>query len=361
MFEARALDRSQAEMMPMNVPKLPTTIVGSYPQPDWLIDRERLKSRLPPRVRAADLWRISAPLLPQAQDDATIIALVDQERAGIDILGDGEIRRESYSNRLATSLSGIDIDNPGVAMDRTGAANPVPRVTGPIRRVAAIEAQDVPLLKRHTTRPIKITIPGPFTMTQQAQNDYYPGDEALALDYADAVNAEIRDLFAAGVDIVQLDEPYLQARADNARAYAVKALNRAVAGVRGKTALHICFGYAHVHKGAAKPNGYSFLEELDETGIDIISVEAAQPNLDTAVLQSLPTKTIMLGVIDLNDPSVETPETVAQRIRAALSHVPAERLMIAPDCGMKYLSREIAFAKLKAMVDGTKIVRAELG
>lgn len=345
----------------MSLPNLPTTIVGSYPQPDWLIDRERLKSRLPPRIRAADLWRIPAALLPQAQDDATIIAMEDQARAGIDILGDGEMRRESYSNRLATALSGIDIDNPGVAMDRTGAPNPVPRVSGAVRRHAPIEAQDVPLLRRHTSHPLKITIPGPFTMTQQAQNDFYSSEEALALDYADCVNAEIRDLFEAGADIVQLDEPYLQARADQARAYAIKALNRAVAGVRGKTALHICFGYAHVHKGAAKPNGYSYLEELEETTIDIISIEAAQPRLDPAILRKLPTKTIMLGVIDLNDPAVETPETVAQRIRAALAHVPPERLMIAPDCGMKYLSRETAFAKLKAMVDGTKIVRAELG
>ena len=345
----------------MTLPKLPTTIVGSYPQPDWLIDRERLKSRLPPRIRAADLWRIPMPMLTQAQDDATIIALSDQERAGIDILGDGEMRRESYSNRLATSLSGIDIDNPGVAMDRTGAINPVPRITGPIRRVSAIEAQDIPLLKQYTTHPIKITIPGPFTMTQQAQNDFYPSDEALAFDYADAVNAEAHALFAAGADIVQLDEPYLQARSDKARVYAVKALNRAISGISGKTALHVCFGYAHVHKGAAKPNGYSYLEELEDTAINIISIEAAQPHIDLAVLRKLPTKTVMLGVIDLNDTAVETPEIVAGRIRAALPHIPAERLMIAPDCGMKYLSRATAYGKLKAMVDGTKIVRAELG
>jgi len=345
----------------MNLPKLATTIVGSYPQPEWLIDRERLKNRLPPRVRAADLWRIPVPMLAQAQDDATIIALYDQERAGIDVLGDGEMRRESYSNRLATSLSGIDIDNPGVAMDRTGAANPVPRVTGPIRRISAIESHDIALLRQYTMRPIKITIPGPFTMTQQAQNDFYPSDEALALDYADAVNAEAHALFAAGVDIVQLDEPYLQAQSSKAHAYAVKALNRAINGVSGKTALHICFGYAHVHKGAAKPNGYSYLEELEDTAIDIISIEAAQPHIDLAVLRKLPTKTVMLGVIDLNDPAVETAEIVAERIRAALPHIPAERLMIAPDCGMKYLSRQTAFGKLKSMVEGTRLVRAELG
>lgn len=345
----------------MTTPKLLTTIVGSYPQPEWLIDRDRLKSRLPPRVRATELWRMQSPLLEEAQNDATIIALLDQDRAGIDILGDGEMRRESYSNRLATALSGIDIDKPGSAQDRTGKSNPVPRVAGPIRRVEAIEAQDVPLLKRITDKPLKITIPGPFTMTQQAQNDYYDSDEALAMDYAAAVNEEMHALFAAGVHIVQLDEPYLQARADKARAYAVKALNRALQGVTGKTALHICFGYAHVHNGAAKPNGYSYLAELEETPVDIISVEAAQPRLDPVVLKDLPTKTIMYGVIDLNDNTVETPEIVAERIRGALKYVPAERLMIAPDCGMKYHSREVAFAKLKAMVDGTKIVRAELG
>jgi 5-methyltetrahydropteroyltriglutamate--homocysteine methyltransferase len=334
--------------------------VGSYPQPEWLIDREQLKSRLPPRVRAQELWRVPQAQLQQAQDDATIVAVADQIRAGIDIIGDGEMRRESYSNRLANSLSGIDIDRPGTAMDRTGAPNPVPRVAGAIRRMEPIEAQDVALLKQYTDRPIKITIPGPFTMTQQAQNDHYPTDEALALDYADAVNAEIRDLFAAGVDIVQLDEPYLQARAEQASKYAIKALNRAVAGVKGKTALHICFGYAHVHQGAAKPSGYSYLSALEDSAIDIISLEAAQPKLDTSVLRDLRTKSIMLGVLDLNDPNVETPEIVAARIRAALPHVSADRLMIAPDCGMKYLSRETAFGKLKAMADGARIVRGEI-
>jgi 5-methyltetrahydropteroyltriglutamate--homocysteine methyltransferase len=344
-----------------NLPILPTTIVGSFPQPDWLIDRERLKERLPPRIRARELWRIAEPLLAAAQDDATILALQAQQSAGVDIVGDGEMRRESYSNRLATALSGIDIATPGVAVDRTGAKNPVPRVTGPIRRLHPIESGDIALLKRNTDRPLKIALPGPFTMTQQAQNDYYRDDETLAMDYAAAVNAEIRDLFAAGVDIVQLDEPYMQARAEEARVYAVRTSNAALDGVKGKTAIHICFGYAHVHRGAAKPGGYSFLPELEGSKADIISIEAAQPRLDMAVLKELPTKTIMLGVIDLDDPAVETPQAVAGRIRSALRHVSAERLMIAPDCGMKYLSHETAFGKLKAMVDGARIVRTELG
>ena len=342
------------------LPLLPTTIVGSYPQPDWLIDRVRLKERLPPRVRARELWRVGQEYLAAAQADATLNAVHDQERAGIDIVGDGEMGRESYSNRLATALTGIDTEIPGMAMDRTGALNPVPRVSGAIRRNGPIEVDMVRLLKAHTDKPIKITLPGPFTMTQQAQNDHYANDEALAMDYADAVNAELRDLFAAGADIVQLDEPYLQARADQARSYAVKAINRALEGIDGKTALHICFGYAHVHRGASKPQAYSFLPELDDCKIDIVSVEAAQPKLDTAVLKGLRQKTIMLGVIDLNDPEVESPDMVANRIRAGLEYVPAERLIIAPDCGMKYLSREIAFGKLKAMVEGARIVRAEL-
>ena len=345
--------------MPQNL-LLPTTIVGSYPQPEWLIDRIRLKDRLPPRVRAQELWRIEDRFLAAAQADATVLAVHDQVRAGIDIVGDGEMARESYSNRLATALAGIDSDNPGTAMDRTGAPNPVPRVTGAIRRIAPIEVDMVRLLKASTDRPVKVTLPGPFTMTQQAQNDYYASDEALAMDYADAVNAEIRDLFAAGADIVQLDEPYLQARADQARGYAVKAIDRALEGVGGRTALHICFGYAHVHRGATKPQAYSFLRELEDSRVDIISVEAAQPKLNTAVLKALRHKTIMLGVIDLNDPNVETAETVAARIRSGLQCVPAENLMIAPDCGMKYLSRETAFGKLRAMVEGTKIVRGEL-
>jgi 5-methyltetrahydropteroyltriglutamate--homocysteine methyltransferase len=303
---------------------------------------------------------VAEPLLAEAQEAATLMAIRDQEEAGIDLIGDGEMRRESYSNRLATALSGIDIDNPGTALDRTGAANPVPRVVGPIRRASPIEAQDVAFLRRHARGPVKITLPGPFTMTQQAQNDWYADDEALAMDYARAVNEEIRDLFAAGADVVQLDEPYLQARPKDAGRYAVDAINAAVQGVGGVTALHVCFGYAHVHQGKAKPSGYDFLAELEDAKVDVVSVEAAQPRLDPAVLAQLPSKTIMLGVIDLNDPQIETPETVAARIRAALAHVPAERLWIAPDCGMKYHSRATALGKLRSMVDGARIVRREL-
>lgn len=347
-----------------NHPILPTTIVGSYPQPDWLIDRERLKASLPPRVRAETLWRVAKPWLADAQEAATLLAIRDQEEIGIDIIGDGEMRRESYSNRLATALSGIDAEKHGSAMDRTGKANPVPLVSGPIRRIAAIESQDAVFLKRHSTRPVKLTLPGPFTMTQQAENGFYPDARSLAMDYADAVNAEVKDLFAAGVDVVQLDEPYLQARADEAQYYALEAINRSLDGVGGTTALHICFGYAMVQQGAgltrAKPKAYDFLAELEASAVDVISIEAAQPGLDPAILAELPTKTIMYGVLDLSTPEVETPEIVAGRIRDALRYIDAERLWIAPDCGMKYHSREYSQAKLKAMVDGAALVRAEI-
>ena len=344
----------------VKLPLLPTTIVGSYPQPDWLIDRERLKKSLPPRVRAKELWRIDEAWLADAQEAATLVAIRDQELAGIDLVGDGEMRRESYSNRLATALSGIDSDNHGTAIDRTGKANPVPRVVGPIRRVGPIEVQDVAFLKRHSTKPVKLTIPGPFTMTQQAQNDYYPSAEALAMDYAAAVNEEVRALFAAGVDVVQLDEPYLQARADQAQDYALAAIDRALEGVTGTTALHICFGYALVHGNTVKPKAYDFLAELNRSRVDVISVEAAQPNLDPSILAELPDKIIMYGVLDLSDPEIETPERVADRIRQALKYVSSDRLWIAPDCGMKYHSREVAFGKLKAMANGAAIVRREL-
>ena len=343
------------------LPLLPTTIVGSYPQPDWLIDREGLKSRLPPRVRARELWRIPEAHLADAQEAATLMAISDQSLAGIDIVGDGEMRRESYSNRLATALEGIDIDRPGTAIDRTGKANPVPRVVGPIRRRGPIEAQDARFLKERAGGWVKITLPGPFTMTQQAQNDFYPDDAALAMDYAAAVNAEIKDLFAEGVDVVQLDEPYLQARPERARGYALEAIERALEGVEGITALHVCFGYAHVHQGAAKPKAYEFLAELDRSSVDIVSIEAAQPRLDPAILSELPSKRIMYGVLDLDDPTVETRDAVAGRIREALRHAEPERLLIAPDCGMKYLSRATAFGKLKAMAEGAKLVRDELG
>ncbi|NMJ40909.1 5-methyltetrahydropteroyltriglutamate--homocysteine methyltransferase [Roseomonas sp. JC162] len=337
---------------------LPTSLVGSYPQPDWLIDRSRLDSRLPPRVRATELWRIAPERLEAAQDDATLLAIRAQERAGLDIITDGEMRRESYSNRFATALDGVDLDNPGSAMDRTGKPNPVPRVTGRIRRRHAVEARDVAFLRANTDRMIKITVPGPFTMAQQAQNDFYRHEAEMALDYAAAVNEEIRDLFAAGADFVQVDEPYMQARPEKAREYGLEAVNRALEGITGTTALHICFGYAaHQHN---RPNGYSFLPELCRCKVRQISIETAQANLDTSVLKGLPDQTIILGVIDLNDQRVESPETVAARIRRALPHVNPERVIVAPDCGMKYLSREVADGKMRAMVEGAAIVRREL-
>src|SRR6187455_2318196 len=336
----------------------PTSLVGSYAQPDWLIDRAKLAARFPPRVRAKELWRVAPEFLKQAQDDATLLAIRDQERAGLDIVTDGELRRESYSNRFATALDGVDIDNPGTALDRSGHPNSVPRVAGKVRRKHPVEVEDVKFLRANTARTIKITVPGPFTMSQQAQNDFYKHEEEMALDYAAAVNAEIKDLFAAGADVVQIDEPYMQARPEKARQYGLKALNAALDGVTGTTAVHICFGYAAVIH--VRPEGYSFLPELAASPVKQISIETAQSKLDCAVLEKLPGKTIILGVLDLSDMTVETPETVAKRIRRALPHVPAERIVVAPDCGLKYLPRDVAFGKLAAMVEGAKIVRKEL-
>ncbi|HKS70545.1 MAG TPA: cobalamin-independent methionine synthase II family protein [Ktedonobacterales bacterium] len=335
-----------------------TTVVGSYPQPDWLVDRDNLRSRLPPRVRAREIWRITEPLLEQAQDDATLVAIREMERAGVDIISDGEIRRESYSNRFATVLEGVDLDNPGTAIDRTGHPNPVPRIVGPIRRTRPVEVRDLEFLRRNTDQRVKITVPGPFTVTQQAQNDYYPNDRALALDMAEAINEEIKDLFAAGADVVQIDEPYLQARPEKAREYGVAAINRALEGVEGTTALHMCFGYAAIVHN--RPGQYAFLPELNDCAVQQISIEAAQPNLDLSVLEGLPDKTIILGVLNLGDLAVESAQTVAARIRAALRYVAPERLIVAPDCGMKYLPRDVAFGKLQAMVRGAAIVRDEL-
>jgi 5-methyltetrahydropteroyltriglutamate--homocysteine methyltransferase len=337
---------------------LPTTLVGSYPQPDWLIDRSKLASRLPPRVRAKELWRIAPEFLEEAQDDATTIAIRDQERAGIDIVTDGEQRRESYSNRFATALDGIDLDRPGVAIDRSGHPNPAPRVVGPIRRRHPVEVRDLQFLRASTNRLVKITVPGPFTMTQQAQNEYYADDEALAMAYAAAVNEEMKDLFAAGADVVQLDEPYLQARPDAARRYGAKVLDRALEDAGGTTVVHVCFGYAAIiHE---RPSGYSFLTELAATRANQISIETAQSSLDCSVLRGLPDQSILLGVLDLSTETVETPEIVATRIRRGLAHVDAERLIVAPDCGLKYLPRHVAFGKMRAMVEGAAIVRAEI-
>jgi 5-methyltetrahydropteroyltriglutamate--homocysteine methyltransferase len=342
----------------LTTPLLPTSLVGSYAQPDWLIDRARLAGRFPPRVRARELWRVPPEWLEEAQDDATVLAIRDQERAGLDIVTDGEMRRESYSNRFATALDGVDIDNPGTALDRSGHPNPVPRVVGEIRRKHPVQLRDLEVLKANTDRAVKMTVPGPFTMSQQAQNDFYDNEESMALGYAAAVNEEIKDLHAAGADIVQIDEPYMQARPEKARAFGLSAVARALDGVTGTTALHICFGYAAIiHE---RPSGYSFLPELAATPVDQISIETAQSNLDTSVLEKLPGKTIILGVLDLSSTEVERPETVAQRIRRALPHVPAERIVVAPDCGLKYLPRDVAFGKMRAMVEGAALVRTEL-
>jgi 5-methyltetrahydropteroyltriglutamate--homocysteine methyltransferase len=344
----------------MNKMLLPTSLVGSYPQPEWLIDRANLASRFPPRVRMNGLWRVAPEWLEQAQDDATVLAIRAQERAGLDIITDGEMRRESYSNRFATALEGVDLDHPGTALDRSGHPNPVPRVVGKIRRQHAVQVRDVQFLRENVSpgKLTKITVPGPFTMAQQAQNDFYESEEAMALDYAEAVNAEIIDLFAAGCDIVQIDEPYMQARPDKARQYGLKALNRALEGVKGRTAVHICFGYAAIiHE---RPNGYSFLPELADSTVQEISIETAQSNLDPVILDRLRGKTIIVGVLDLSTPQIESPEVVAARIRKALAYVRPENVIVAPDCGLKYLSREVADGKMRAMVEGAAQVRAEL-
>jgi 5-methyltetrahydropteroyltriglutamate--homocysteine methyltransferase len=342
----------------VTLPLLPTSLVGSYAQPEWLIDRARLAGRFPPRVRARELWRIPPEQLAEAQDDATVLAIRAQEEAGLDILTDGEIRRESYSNHFATALEGVDIDNPGTALDRSGHPNPVPRITGPITRPQPVQVEDLRFLRAHTDRTIKITVPGPFTMSQQAQNDHYADDEAAAMGYAAAVNAEITDLFAAGADIVQIDEPYLQARPDAARAYGLTALNAALDGVTGTTAVHICFGYAAIiHE---RPEGYSFLPELAGCSADQISLETAQSGLDLGVLADLKDKTIILGVIDLSDPEIESADTVAARVRRAFEHLPAEQIVIGTDCGMKYLPRASAFGKMQAMAGAAAHLRAEL-
>jgi 5-methyltetrahydropteroyltriglutamate--homocysteine methyltransferase len=336
-------------------PAIPTSLVGSYAQPDWLIDREKLAARFPPRVRARELWRVDPAFLQEAHDDATLLAIRDQERAGLDIVTDGEMRRESYSNRFATALDGVDIDNPGTALDRSGHPNPVPRVVGPVRRREPVLVEDLKFLEANTDRTVKMTVPGPFTMSQQAQNDHYEDAEEVALAYADAVREEVGDLFAAGADIVQLDEPYMQARPEQARAYGLQALNRALDGAQGTTAVHICFGYAAIiHE---RPSGYSFLPELADCSCDQISIETAQSKLDCAVLESLADKTVILGVLDLSDMQVETPDDVAARIRRALPHKPPESLVAAPDCGMKYLPRDVAYGKLEALVAGARLSR----
>jgi 5-methyltetrahydropteroyltriglutamate--homocysteine methyltransferase len=337
----------------------PTSLVGSYPQPGWLIDRDRLAARLPPRVRARELWRVDPAFLAEAQRDATVLAVRDQERAGLDIITDGEMCRESYSNRFATALDGVDLDNPATVLGRSGKPNLVPRVTGPVWRRRPVLVDDLTFLRGCTPRPVKMTVPGPFTMALQAHDDFYGSTESLAMAYADAVGAEVRDLFAAGADIVQLDEPYLQANPDRARNYGLKAINRALEGAGGTTAVHLCFGYpVFVHD---RPAGYSFLPELAGCLCDQVSIETAQPRLDCSVLAELDGKTIILGVLDLGSPEVETPETVIERVRRALEYVPPDRLVLAPDCGMKYLPRQVAFGKLAAMTEAAARLREELG
>ena len=343
----------------MTLPILPTTVVGSYPQPDWLVNREML-SKTVPRTRMQEIWRVEDRFLEQAQDDATVLAIRDMEAAGVDIVSDGEIRRESYSNRFATALEGIDLENPGKVVARGGRVTEVPRVVSKIRRTRPVEKRDMEFLRRHTSRVAKMTLPGPFTMSQQAKNEFYDDVEELVMDLAAAVNDEAHDLVAAGADIIQLDEPWVRNDPEAARRYAVKGINRALQGIKVPTIVHLCFGYAAVVPGETKPTGYSFLAELAECNAAQISIEAAQPKLDLGVLKDLAGKTILLGVLDLGDKSAETPEVVAARIREGLKYLSPERLIPAPDCGMKYLSRELAFAKLKALAEGAAIVRNEI-
>jgi 5-methyltetrahydropteroyltriglutamate--homocysteine methyltransferase len=333
--------------------RIPTSLVGSYAQPEWLLDHDRLRGRFPPRVRARELWRVDPAFLEEAQDDATRLAILDQERAGLDIVTDGEMRRESYSNRFATALDGVDVDNPGTALDRSGHPNPVPRVVGPVARRHPVQVRDAQFLLEHTSRTTKMTVPGPFTMSQQAQDDHYGAPDALGMAYADAVREEILDLFAAGIDVVQVDEPYMQARPEAARDYGLDVLKRATDGIDGTIAVHICFGYAAIiHE---RPSGYSFLPELAATECDQVSIETAQSGLALGVLDSLATKTIILGVLDLSTDAVETPEVVADRVARAFPHAGPERLIAAPDCGMKYLPRASAYGKLEALVAGARL------
>lgn len=355
-------DRSRDPPMPSHMPPalLPTTVVGSWPQPEWLVDRALLMKGVP-RVRMHEMWRVPEPWLEEAQDDATIVAIRDMERAGIDIVTDGEIRRESYSNRFATALEGVDIEAPGFVVNpRSGSRTPVPRIVGRVRRTGAVEVRDMEFLRRHTDRTAKITLPGPFTMSQQAEDQHYGDGEALAMDMAAAVNEEVHALVAAGADVIQLDEPWVRNDPAAARRYAVKAIDRALAGVTVPTVVHLCFGYAAVVPGETKPAGYAFLAELAQCRADTISIECAQPRLDLGVLRELAPKRVMVGVLDLSDPAVETVDVVASRIRAALQFLPAERLVPAPDCGMKYLPRAVAFGKARALADGAAIVRREL-
>ncbi len=337
---------------------IPTMLVGSYPQPAWLVDKAILLGSGPPRVRMKEVWRPGPDLLEEAQDDAALTALHDQERADIDVVGDGEVRRESYFNHFANALDGIDIDNPGVVPGRTGKPTTVPRVVGPIRRTTPVQVHEVAFLKRHTDRPVKVTIPGAFTMGKMAKDEHYNDPEALTMAYAEALRAEIKDMKAAGADIIQIDEPHMQAHPEDAAAYGLKAIDHVLGDVEGPTVVHLCFGYAYVVKD--KPSGYSFLPELDGTAAKIISIEAAQPKLDPAIVERLPSKKIMFGALDLGSEAVETPEQVAERLEGALKHLPAERLIAAPDCGMKYLSREVAFGKLKALAEGAALLRERL-
>lgn len=343
----------------MTAPTLfPTTLVGSYPQPSWLVDKEQLARRVP-RIRDHDLWRVPAAQLQEAMEDATRVVIRAQETLGIDIVTDGEVRRESYSNRFATALEGIDQDNPKTVKGRNGLPNLVPRIVGKIRRTRPVELEDLLFLKANTDRQVKITVPGPFTMLQQAWNEYYPSEADAAMDYAQALNEEIRDLFAHGADVVQIDEPYMQASPDKAREYGVKALNHALAGQVGTTAVHICFGYAALVQN--RPSGYDFLPELAACNCQQVSIETAQSQLDCSILTTLPNKKIMVGCLDLSDMTVETPEVIVDRIRKALQYIAPEQVILAPDCGMKYLPRDVAYGKLASMVEAARVLRQEYG
>lgn len=342
----------------MSEKNLRTTVIGSYPQPSWLVDHDVLKAKVVPRVRAHDIWRINGEFLEEAQNDATLIAIRDQELAGVECITDGEMRRESYSNRFATSLSGIDTSDPFIRKVE-GYDIPMPRIIGPVRRNGPVEVDDLLFLKAHTDRLTKVTLPGPFTLSKQARDDYYGDPEAAATAYAEAINEEMRDLEASGADVIQLDEPWLRQDPNGANRYGVKVINRAVEGINVTTAIHLCFGYGFI-VSPAKPKAYTFLEQLADCNVEQISVEAAQPHLDLSVFSALAKKTIVFGVVDLSNNEVESLSVLTNRIRRALPFISPERLIVAPDCGMKYLTRDSAFHKLRLMVEAAAIVRREV-
>jgi len=332
------------------LPPIATTTVGSFPRPSWLVAG---------RDRGAVTFQLEGQPLREAQDDATIVSLYEQDQVGLDLLTDGEQRRTSFIDHILASWSGIDLENRRLKSIRRGRGNPllVPRVVDKVERRSTAVVEDLRFAKAHTTRPIKMAVPGPMTVVDTTYDEAYGNEEALAMDVAAALNLELLDLQSAGCDVVQIDEPAMTRYHEKAAFYGARALDRCLEGITIPTIVHLCYGYPLNQSLQHEYEYPELLEILLDTRIGGFSVEFARSNYDPSVLRGCGDRLVMFGCVDPGDSPTEAVDVVLGRVRAALDYVDPARMLIAPDCGLMTISRTLARAKAQLLVDVAQQVR----